>query len=71
VLLDGAARYVQPLGDNWHRVTDYVSVYSKAVLGAAVLGAAVLGAAVLAALGFAAARLVRLVSGGRGKRRGG
>jgi hypothetical protein len=66
VLLDGAARYVQPLGDNWHRVTDYVSVYSKAVLGAAVLGAAV-----LAALGFAAARLVRLVSGGRGKRRGG
>ncbi|MFI0819657.1 DedA family protein [Streptomyces sp. NPDC021098] len=49
------------LGDNWHRVTDYVSVYSKAVLGAAVL----------AALGFAATRFVRrLVSPGRGKRRG-
>ncbi|QLH21479.1 DedA family protein [Streptomyces sp. Rer75] len=48
------------LGDNWHQVTDYVSVYSKAVL--AVAG--------LAVLGFAAARLARLLSPGRGRRRG-
>ncbi|MFF7649381.1 DedA family protein [Streptomyces sp. NPDC007983] len=48
------------LGDNWHRVTDYVSVYSRAVLGAAAL----------AGLGFAATRFVRLISPGRGKRRG-
>ena len=48
------------LGDHWHRVTDYVSAYSKAVLGAAAL----------AALGFAVTRLAGLLSPGRGKRRG-
>ncbi|MBD3003105.1 DedA family protein [Streptomyces sp. 5-10] len=45
------------LGDNWRDVTDYVSVYSKAVLGAAAL----------AVLGWVA---VRLLSPGRGRRRG-
>ncbi|WP_421106928.1 hypothetical protein [Streptomyces sp. NEAU-S77] len=41
-------------------MTDYVSAYSKAVLGAAAL----------AALGFAVTRLAALLSPGRGKRRG-
>ncbi|MEU4659048.1 DedA family protein [Streptomyces sp. NPDC023723] len=44
------------LGDNWSRVTDIVSAYSKVVLGAAVL----------AVLGFVAARLLR--PGGRRRR---
>ncbi|GAA2334685.1 hypothetical protein GCM10010246_18270 [Streptomyces cuspidosporus] len=45
------------LGDNWHEVTDYVSVYSKVVAGAAALGVAV----------FVGARVLRP---GQGKRRG-
>ncbi|ADI10605.1 hypothetical protein SBI_07485 [Streptomyces bingchenggensis BCW-1] len=45
------------LGDNWHEVTDYVSVYSKVVAGAAALG-------VVAFVG------VRIFRPGRGQRRG-
>ncbi|WP_431044646.1 DedA family protein [Streptomyces sp. P1-3] len=45
------------LGDNWQDVTDYVGVYSKVVLAAAGLAVA----------GFVA---VRLLSPGRGRRRG-
>ncbi|WP_367123698.1 DedA family protein [Streptomyces phytohabitans] len=44
------------LGENWHRVTDYVRPYSKAVLAVVVLGVAV----------FAVTRLLRT---GRGSRR--
>ncbi len=56
----GQGRRHRPGRDHWHRVTDYVSAYSKAVLGAAAL----------AALGFAVTRLAALLSPGRGKRRG-
>ncbi|MBH5334636.1 DedA family protein [Streptomyces pactum] len=45
------------LGDNWERVTDYVSVYSKVVLAASVL----------AVLAFV---VVRVARPGRGRRRG-
>ncbi len=45
------------LGENWEDVSDYVSVYSKGVLGAAVL----------AVLAFVTLRVARP---GRGKRRG-
>ncbi|AXK31299.1 DedA family protein [Streptomyces armeniacus] len=44
------------LGENWHRVTDYVGAYSKAVLAAVLL----------CVLAFAA---IRLLGSGRGSRR--